>query len=103
MTLLQVTGSITYNGKGFDQFKAAHTAAYVDQNDLHQPELTVRETFDFAARCQGTGNKTGMFSSVSFCGDLPTIPPLCQGVALVSLGLSQVIPANFIRIKSFKR
>ena len=55
----QVTGSITYNGKGFDQFNAAHTAAYVDQNDLHQPELTVRETFDFAARCQGVGHKAG--------------------------------------------
>ena len=52
-----MTGSVTYNGKGFDQFKAAHTAAYVDQNDLHQPELTVRETFDFAARCQGVGHK----------------------------------------------
>ena len=57
---MQVTGAITYNGKGFDQFKAAHTAAYVDQNDLHQPELTVRETFDFAARCQGIGNKAGV-------------------------------------------
>ena len=56
---MQVTGSITYNGKGFDQFRAAHTAAYVDQNDLHQPELTVRETFDFAARCQGVGHKAG--------------------------------------------
>ena len=56
---LQVTGSITYNGRGFDQFRAAHTAAYVDQNDLHQPELTVRETFDFAARCQGVGHKAG--------------------------------------------
>ncbi|DBA84895.1 TPA: transcription factor [Trebouxia sp. C0004] len=54
---IDVTGSITYNGKGFDQFRAAHTAAYVDQNDLHQPELTVRETFDFAARCQGVGHK----------------------------------------------
>ena len=54
------TGEITYNGKGFDQFQAVHTAAYVDQNDLHQPELTVRETFNFAARCQGTGHKAGM-------------------------------------------
>ena len=53
-------GEITYNGKGFDQFRAVHTAAYVDQNDLHQPELTVRETFNFAARCQGTGHKAGM-------------------------------------------
>ena len=62
---LQVTGSITYNGRGFDQFRAAHTAAYVDQNDLHQPELTVRETFDFAARCQGVGHKAGEASSSS--------------------------------------
>ncbi|KAL0051690.1 hypothetical protein WJX82_000289 [Trebouxia sp. C0006] len=54
---MDTTGSITYNGKGFDQFRAVHTSAYVDQNDLHQPELTVRETFNFAARCQGTGHK----------------------------------------------
>ncbi|KAL3141609.1 hypothetical protein ABBQ32_004850 [Trebouxia sp. C0010 RCD-2024] len=52
-----VTGSITYNGRGFDEFRSAHTAAYVDQHDLHQPELTVRETLDFAARCQGVGSK----------------------------------------------
>ena len=56
---INTTGRITYNGKGFDQFRAVHTAAYVDQNDLHQPELTVRETFNFAARCQGTGHKAG--------------------------------------------
>ena len=56
---MDTTGSITYNGKGFDQFRAVHTSAYVDQNDLHQPELTVRETFNFAARCQGTGHKAG--------------------------------------------
>lgn len=36
-----------------------HTSAYVDQNDLHQAELTVRETLDFAARCQGIGHKGG--------------------------------------------
>ena len=56
---LQVTGDITYNGKGFGQFKAVHTSSYVDQNDLHQPLLTVRETLDFAARCQGVGHKVG--------------------------------------------
>lgn len=57
--MLQVTGNITYNGQGFDQFKAVHTSSYVDQNDLHQPLLTVRETLDFAARCQGVGHKAG--------------------------------------------
>lgn len=62
---MDTTGSITYNGKGFDQFRAVHTSAYVDQNDLHQPELTVRETFNFAARCQGTGHKAGIVHTVS--------------------------------------
>ncbi len=54
---LQLSGDITYNGKKFNEFQAVHTAAYVDQNDLHQAELTVRETLDFAARCQGIGHK----------------------------------------------
>jgi len=54
---LQLSGDITFNGKKFNEFQAVHTAAYVDQNDLHQAELTVRETLDFAARCQGIGHK----------------------------------------------
>ncbi|KAL3140482.1 hypothetical protein ABBQ38_004739 [Trebouxia sp. C0009 RCD-2024] len=54
---LKVTGDITYNGKGFDEFRAVHTSSYVDQNDLHQPLLTVKETMDFAARVQGVGHK----------------------------------------------
>lgn len=56
---VQLSGDITYNGKNFHEFQAVHTAAYVDQNDLHQAELTVRETLDFAARCQGIGHKAG--------------------------------------------
>ena len=64
---VRTSGHILYNGKGFEQFKAAHTAAYVDQNDLHQPELTVRETLNFAARCQGTGHKAGQFLARPGC------------------------------------
>ncbi|KAL0018676.1 hypothetical protein WJX77_002041 [Trebouxia sp. C0004] len=52
-----VTGDIFYNGKGFDEFRAVHTSSYVDQNDLHQPLLTVKETMNFAARVQGIGHK----------------------------------------------
>lgn len=59
---LQVTGDITYNGKGFDQFRAVHTAAYVDQDDLHLPMLTVKETLDFGSRVQGVGHKLGEHS-----------------------------------------
>lgn len=35
------------------------------QVDLHVPELTVRETFDFAARVQGTGLKAGVPATIS--------------------------------------
>ncbi|KAK9829075.1 hypothetical protein WJX72_003763 [[Myrmecia] bisecta] len=54
---LKVTGDITYNGHHFGEFVPQRTAAYVDQDDTHLAELTVRETFDFAARCQGVGHK----------------------------------------------
>lgn len=67
---VDVTGDVTYNGKGFDQFRAVHTAAYVDQNDLHQPELTVRETFNFAARVQGVGHKAGVTAGVVLATEL---------------------------------
>ncbi|KAK9816709.1 hypothetical protein WJX72_004056 [[Myrmecia] bisecta] len=50
---LRLTGDITYNGERFDAFVAQRTAAYISQVDNHIAELTVRETLDFAARCQG--------------------------------------------------
>ena len=57
--LIQITGSITYNGTALADFLPQRTAAYIEQTDLHLPELTVRETMDFAARVQGTGHKAG--------------------------------------------
>ena len=56
---MQIKGSITYNGHTFDEFIPERTASYIDQTDTHLAELTVRETFDFGARCQGTGHKAG--------------------------------------------
>lgn len=50
---LQKTGSITYNGHEIDEFYVKRTSAYISQTDNHIAELTVRETLDFAARCQG--------------------------------------------------
>ena len=41
---VQVRGEVTYNGYGFDECIVGRTAAYVDQNDNHIAELTVRET-----------------------------------------------------------
>ena len=44
---------LTFNGFSFDQFVPERSAAYISQMDLHYGELTVRETLDFSARCQG--------------------------------------------------
>ncbi|KAL2898951.1 ABC transporter G family member 31 [Bienertia sinuspersici] len=49
---LKRSGNITYNGHKQDEFCVQRTAAYISQTDDHIAELTVRETFDFAARCQ---------------------------------------------------
>ena len=57
---LHVEGEILYNGTPLTEFLPQRTAVYVEQEDQHLPELTVRETFDFAARCQGVGGKAGM-------------------------------------------
>ncbi|KAL3132996.1 hypothetical protein ABBQ38_006905 [Trebouxia sp. C0009 RCD-2024] len=53
--LVKVHGEILYNGKTFNDFFVERSAGYVEQTDQHYAPLTVRETFDFAAWCQGTG------------------------------------------------
>lgn len=40
----QVSGEISYNGYKPDEFVPQKTSAYISQHDLHQPEITVRET-----------------------------------------------------------
>lgn len=62
--LLQINGEITYNGITFKGFIPQRTAAYIEQTDLHLPELTVRETMNFAARVQGVGHKAGQHTFV---------------------------------------
>ncbi|XP_042513197.1 ABC transporter G family member 31-like isoform X2 [Macadamia integrifolia] len=54
---LKKTGNITYNGHELDEFCVQRTSAYISQTDTHIAELTVRETLDFAARCQGAGQE----------------------------------------------
>ena len=51
---------VTYNGFRLDEFVPQKTAAYVSQNDIHVAEMTVKETLDFSARCQGVGTKYGI-------------------------------------------
>nr|XP_043635485.1 ABC transporter G family member 31 [Erigeron canadensis] len=54
-TSLKKSGKITYNGHELHEFCVQRTSAYISQTDNHIAELTVRETLDFAARCEGEG------------------------------------------------
>jgi ABC-type multidrug transport system ATPase subunit len=56
---LQVSGSVKYNGHTLDEFVPQKTSVYISQHDLHVGEMTVRETLDFSARCQGVGTRYG--------------------------------------------
>lgn len=56
---MQASGEVTYNGYGLDEFVPQKTAAYISQNDVHAGEMTVKETLDFSARCQGVGQRYG--------------------------------------------
>ncbi|XP_020424974.1 pleiotropic drug resistance protein 1 [Prunus persica] len=62
---LKLSGRVTYNGQGMGEFVPQRTAAYVSQHDLHIPELTVRETLAFSARCQGVGPRYEMLIELS--------------------------------------
>lgn len=58
-SLEQVSGEISYNGYRLDEFVAKKTSAYISQKDVHIGEMTVKETLDFSARCQGVGTRYG--------------------------------------------
>ncbi|XP_027916472.1 pleiotropic drug resistance protein 1-like isoform X2 [Vigna unguiculata] len=62
---LKFSGKVTYNGHGVDEFVPQRTAAYVNQNDLHIAELTVRETLAFSARVQGVGTRYDLLAELS--------------------------------------
>ncbi|VVB11045.1 unnamed protein product [Arabis nemorensis] len=62
---LKCSGEISYNGHGMDEFVPQKTSAFISQHDLHIAEMTVRETIDFSARCQGVGSRTDIMMEVS--------------------------------------
>ncbi|KAK9195038.1 hypothetical protein WN943_003155 [Citrus x changshan-huyou] len=62
---LKVTGELSYNGHKLEEFVPQKTSAYISQNDLHIAEMTVRETVDFSARCQGVGSREEIMMEVS--------------------------------------
>ncbi|KAL2332416.1 hypothetical protein Fmac_019997 [Flemingia macrophylla] len=61
---LKVSGRVTYNGHGMNEFVPQRTAAYISQHDVHIGEMTVRETLAFSARCQGVGSRYDMLSEL---------------------------------------
>ncbi|XP_024044579.1 pleiotropic drug resistance protein 3 [Citrus clementina] len=61
---LKVSGEVSYNGYRLDEFVPQKTSAYISQYDLHIAEMTVRETIDFSARCQGTGHRADILMEV---------------------------------------
>ncbi|KAM0019487.1 putative ABC transporter, AAA+ ATPase domain, ABC-2 type transporter, ABC-transporter [Helianthus debilis subsp. tardiflorus] len=54
---LRVTGEVTYCGHKMSEFIPQRTSAYISQHDVHQGEMTVWETLDFAAHCLGVGTR----------------------------------------------
>ncbi|KAK1358249.1 hypothetical protein POM88_051505 [Heracleum sosnowskyi] len=62
---LEFSGRVTYNGHRMDEFVPQRTAAYISQYDLHIGEMTVRETLEFSARCQGVGSRYEMLAELS--------------------------------------
>ncbi|XP_031487829.1 pleiotropic drug resistance protein 1-like [Nymphaea colorata] len=62
---LKVSGKVAYNGHEMQEFVPQRTSAYISQYDLHIPELTVRETLAFSARCQGVGTRFELLKELS--------------------------------------
>ncbi|KAK9142055.1 hypothetical protein Syun_011455 [Stephania yunnanensis] len=61
---LKVKGEVTYNGHRFNEFVPQKTSAYVSQNDVHLAVMTVQETLDFSARCQGVGSRNELVTEL---------------------------------------
>ncbi|CAL9107922.1 unnamed protein product [Musa textilis] len=62
---LREFGKITYCGHELSEFVPQRTCAYISQLDLHNGEMTVRETLDFSGRCLGVGTRYEMLSELS--------------------------------------
>ncbi|KAG8046991.1 hypothetical protein GUJ93_ZPchr0008g13285 [Zizania palustris] len=62
---LKVSGNITYCGHTLSEFYPERTSAYVSQYDLHNAEMTVRETLDFSRRCLGVGARYDMLAELA--------------------------------------
>ncbi|XP_026448913.1 ABC transporter G family member 36-like [Papaver somniferum] len=62
---LKVKGEITFNGHKLKEFVPQKTSAYISQNDVHIGIMTVKETLDFSARCQGVGSRYDLLTELA--------------------------------------
>ncbi|KAE9602538.1 hypothetical protein Lal_00049481 [Lupinus albus] len=97
---LKVQGKISYNGHLLDEFIPQKSSAYVSQYDLHISEMTVRETLDFSAQCQGVGSRAELLMEVSRsekeAGIVPD-PDLDAYMKAISVkGLKSTLQTNYI-------
>ncbi|XVF49256.1 hypothetical protein PTKIN_Ptkin03bG0253800 [Pterospermum kingtungense] len=61
---VKFSGKVTYNGHEMHEFVPQRTSAYISQYDIHLPQLTVRETLAFSAKCQGVGTGYEMLTEL---------------------------------------
>ncbi|KAM3262087.1 hypothetical protein ACQJBY_052645 [Aegilops geniculata] len=57
---LKLKGKVMYNGQEVNFSTPQYMHAYISQYDLHNAEMTVRETIDFSSKMLGTNNEFGM-------------------------------------------
>lgn len=62
---LKVEGEVKYNGHALNEFVPERTSTYISQHDTHMGEMTVRETLNFSARCQGVGSRYDVLTELS--------------------------------------
>lgn len=85
MLHMQVSGHVTYNGRQLSEFAVHRTVAFMEQQDIHIPHMSVRETLNFAARCQGVGTSAGTLP----CFPIYT-PPFHSNPEVYFLGLGRI-------------
>ncbi|CAN6441255.1 unnamed protein product [Victoria cruziana] len=62
---LKIKGEVSYNGHKLKEFVPQKTSAYISQHDVHIGEMTVKETLDFSASCQGVGSRYDLLSELT--------------------------------------
>ncbi|XP_078447155.1 pleiotropic drug resistance protein 2-like isoform X2 [Wolffia australiana] len=62
---LRMAGRISYCGHELTEFVPQRTSAYVGEDDLHQGEMTVRETLDFSRQCLGPSFGSEMLTEIA--------------------------------------